>query len=200
MTGSCGSKSFAARSTPKPSPSVSRRSDRTTAGWLASRALSASRWSRASTTVCPCASSAWRSIVRSESLSSTIRIGGSADCRVRALIPRDTRDDSASVGGSPQPAGRNPRAARFLVQVGDRLLAGRDVLLQRGKLGSRLLAIALERRALCGVVTVQEIGRERVDLRLHRIGERRVVLELSLERLQTTGPVRLVFDRSVAFR
>ena len=43
MTGSCGSKSFAARNTPKPSPSVRRRSDSTTAGWLASRAASASR-------------------------------------------------------------------------------------------------------------------------------------------------------------
>ena len=35
MTGSSGSRSFAARSTPKPSPSGSRRSDSTTAGWLA---------------------------------------------------------------------------------------------------------------------------------------------------------------------
>jgi hypothetical protein len=42
MTGSSGSISFAARSTPKPSPSVSRRSESTTAGRLARSAASAS--------------------------------------------------------------------------------------------------------------------------------------------------------------
>jgi hypothetical protein len=109
MTGSSGSSSFDARSTPKPSPSVNRRSDRTTAGGVVRSAASASRWSRASMTLWPCPSSAWRSMTRSESLSSTSRIGAAA-ARARApgtrpcsplnpaAAPRSGREGASRIG------------------------------------------------------------------------------------------------------
>src|SRR4051794_17319980 len=85
---------------------------------------------------------------------------------------------------SPQPAGGNAGAARFFVQVGDRLVAGGDVLLQRCELRHRFLAFASESRALRRVVAVYEIGAQGVDFRLQRVGEGRIVLELRVERFQ----------------
>src|SRR6185503_813861 len=170
ITGSSGSASLAARSTPKPSPSVRRRSDSTTAGWLATSAASASGWSRASTTVCPCASSAWRSIVRRESLSSTMRIGGSADGRERAVIPRRYSGWRYDSRKSSEPAGRDAGPARFLFEVGDRFLTLFDALLQPRQLADRLLPVALHDRALRRIVAVDEVGGQRVDAGLHRVG------------------------------
>src|SRR5215213_3982882 len=134
-----------------------------------------------------------RSMVRSESLSSTSRIGGSADWRVRALIPRgDSRAGRGPVGRSPQPAGRNSRAARFFLNVGDRLLVVGDILFQAGEFGERLLAVALGGGALHGIVAVDDIGGQRIDPRLHRVGEVGVARQLLFGGLHPAEPVGAV--------
>src|SRR5262245_28292822 len=51
---------------------------------------------------------------------------------------------------SPEPAGRNTRAARFFFEVGDRLLPCDDLQLQAIELGDRLLTIAFDDGALSG--------------------------------------------------
>src|SRR4051812_9773457 len=184
MTGSSGSSFLAARSTPNPSPLVSRRSESTTPGRALRSAAAASVWSRASTTVCPCASSAWRSIARSESLSSTSRIGGSTEWRDRTLTCRDAL---------PQPAGRDARVARFLEQIGDRFLRVLNALRKARELRDRLLTVLPDHRALRRIVTAREVGREDVDAGLHRIGVVLIPDDPVLQTLEAGGPVLLVF-------
>src|SRR5687768_8426288 len=152
MTTTCssGSSSLAARKTPKPSPFGSLRSVRTTAGRDCWRWWSASGSSRASSTRCPCASSAWRSIPRSESLSSTRRTG------------KDRLSD---------PASRHSGFAGLSLDVGDLLLVRLDLRLHPVELGESLLALSGDDVALCRVVDVHEIGRQHVDPALKRLGK-----------------------------
>ena len=85
---------------------------------------------------------------------------------------------------SPQPAGRNARAARVFVEVGNRFLFRDDRHFQPVELGDRLLTIALDDGALRRIAAIDEIGRERVDAALKRIEVALVALELRLQLLR----------------
>src|SRR5262245_44937038 len=113
-------------------------------------------------------------MARSESLSSTSRIGGSAGDTGRGLIP------SPGGAGSPQPAGRNASAPRFFEQVLDGFLVVRNRLLEAIELGDRLASIPLDHVLLRRVVAVHEIGGQRVDAAVQGIGVRLIALELLL--------------------
>src|SRR5438874_345209 len=105
-------------------------------------------------------------------------MGGSAAWRERELwvIPR-------RAAGSAQPAGRDACAARLFFEVCEGLLVVDDGFLQLLELGERLVAILLDDAALRGVGAVDEIGGERVDLRLERPGERLIAIERVLKGL-----------------
>src|SRR5205823_1584645 len=52
--------------------------------------------------------------------------------------------------------------------------------------------IAFDVRALRGIVARGEISGEGVDFRLQRVDERRIAIELLLQRLHAAAPVRLI--------
>src|SRR5207247_630329 len=95
--------------------------------------------------------------------------------------------------GSPQPAGRNRRAARFFLEVDDRFLVVLNRLLDAIELLHRLLAIAADEVALRRIVARAEVRRQRVDARLQRLGEALVAIELRLRVFHARGPVHLIF-------
>ena len=129
--------------------------------------------------VWPCASSAWRSIARSESLSSTRRMGGSV----------------GATGRLPEPAGRHARSARFFFDCGDGVLVVLDHSLQPIELGHGFLAILPDERSLRRVVASREVGRQRVDAALQRLRIKTVAIELVESALHPRLPVRLVLAR-----
>src|SRR5947208_13760287 len=114
-----------------------------------------------------------------------------------SLCPRQSESAGRQTGGiarSPHPAGRDTRAARFFLEIGEGLLVVLNGLRQARLLCDRLDALPLDRRTLDGIVPVDEVGRERVDAGLNRVGERLITIELGLERFQAAGPVRLILD------
>ena len=141
----------------------------------------ASGWSRASMTVCPCASSAWRSIARSESLSSTSRIGGSA-ARGRELTAASRPGRRR---GAPLPRGRRSPSCR-----------PRSLFFSAVELGERLLPVAARSPARCaGSSRLTKSVVSALMRRLQRVGERLVAFELRLQLLHAAGPVGLVLRR-----
>src|SRR5579864_1518549 len=96
----------------------------------------------------PCASSACRSMARSESLSSTSRIGKSIVVRVGVIRGSELkcgwRRRCAVRESSPEPAGRHARAASFFLEVGERLFVVDDLLLQPVQLIEGLLAVSAD--------------------------------------------------------
>src|SRR5262249_26851347 len=101
---------------------------------------------------------------------------------------------AATGGRSPQPAGGNAGAARFFFEVGDRFRVVDDHLVQPLQLGERFLAVGFDGALLHRIVAVDEIGRERIDLVLDRVGEGLVAIELHAERLDLLAPVLLILD------
>ena len=145
----------------------------------------ASVWSRASMTVWPCASSAWRSIARSESLSSTRRMGGSAARRGTQL---------------PQPAGRHAGAARFFLEVGDGLLGRRrSAVFSRSSSASAFWRSAPITARCAGSSRLTKSVVERVDARLQGV-QRRSDRDRAacLQLLHAAGPVRLILDAALS--
>src|SRR5689334_13395866 len=102
-------------------------------------------------------------MVRSESLSSTIRI-----C-ARGETKRE---------GSAQPAGRNSGLARLLFDVGDHFLALLDVRLDPLEILERLLTIVGNLRTFDGIVARGEVSRQCVDTALERFREHLVPTQL----------------------
>ena len=132
---------------------------------LSAACRTASGWSRASRTAWPCRSRACRSIVRSESLSSTMRIWAGDELKARQ---------------SAQPARRHAGLARLLFDVGDLLLALLDVAASRARArrapsGDRRRSA----RAATGSSRAAKSVGERVDPALQRLGEHFVAPESS---------------------
>ena len=183
--------SLAPLRTPTPSPLTSRRSDSTRSGRASRTSRSASASSTASTTAWPCCSSAWRSIARRESLSSTSRIGA----RERGTgeeYSRGTRDEGrgttqrTSEGRSApyrsQPAGTPARRASSSRSSIAFLFASISSF-TRSNSASAFLRSVSNRAALRGIVAGGEVGPERVDLALERVE----VHLAALERLARVG-------------
>src|SRR5689334_7259332 len=95
-------------------------------------------------------------MVRSESLSSTIRI-----C-ARGETKRE---------GSAQPAGWNSGLARLLFDVADHFLALLDVRLDPLEILERLLTIIGNLRTFDGIVARGKVCRQRIDAALQRFHE-----------------------------
>src|ERR1035437_3929078 len=163
MTGSSGSSSLAARMTPKPSPRGSLRSESTTAGALARNCSMASGSSRASTTRCPFDSSARRNIMRSESLSSTIRMGD------RATAAAAVREAKWSCRSSADPAGRDVGATGVRLDLRDGLLLFGHVLLEALHVVQHLGALAPDGAALRRILARVEVARQRGHTALERL-------------------------------
>src|SRR5262245_36642893 len=94
-------------------------------------------------------------MARSESLSSTRRIG--------------TRLSD--------PARGHAGLSGFFLEVGDRLLLRLDLALDAFLLGEGALAFELDLGTLCWIVAGSEVGPERVDLALQRVGVHLAALE-----------------------
>src|SRR4051794_8960289 len=101
-------------------------------------------------TACPGRSRACRSMVRSDSLSSTIRIWAGALTRRRL----------------PEPAGRNAGPARLFLDVVDPLLQVDDLGADPLHFDDRLLAIVRDAGPLIRIVAADEVGHQPVDPRL----------------------------------
>ena len=130
-------------------------------------AASASGWSRASTTGWPCDSSARRSIVRSESWSSTRR----------TTARRRRRPTAGTRAQRSQPAGTPALRASSSI-AGDRLGLRRRSRAARVRVRRRALArFCSMHGSLRRIVAVHEVGRQRVDAGLQRVGERVGALE-----------------------
>ena len=128
MTGSSGSSSLAARSTPKPSPSGSRRSDSTRPGRDDAQHLHR------------------LGLVARLDDGVPLRLERVAQHRPQRVLVLDEEDGriGRSVGPLAQPARRHAGAARFFFEVGDGLLRVDDRVLEPVELGEGLLAIGLD--------------------------------------------------------
>src|SRR6478752_5397232 len=121
-------------------------------------------------TACPGRSRACRSMARSESLSSTIRIWAGAFTRRRL----------------PEPAGGNAGSARLFLDVVDPLLQVDDLGANPIHLDNRLLPIDRDAGPLIRIVAADEVGRQPVDPRLQRV-EQNLVAVQTLARLVDAG-------------
>src|SRR5438552_5224367 len=129
-------------------------------------------------TLWPWPAMARRSMVRSESLSSTRRMGGKLS----------------------QPAGRRAGLPGFFLNVVDRFGLFVDVLADAILLSARGLAVVFHHRSLRGVARVGKVGIERVQSALERIEQHLVVRQGIARRPNTGSPVLLVLRRLIGCR
>ena len=174
----------AARRTPKPSPSGSRRSDSTTAGRLAQQR-----------------GIGFRLVARFDD-GVALRLERMAQHGAQRILVLDEQDGRigggraraahrSQPGGTPARRASSSRSAMRLLVVCDGLLQPARAR-RRAFWRSRSIDGALRR-----VVAVDEVGGQRVDARLR--SPRRdssSLVDLVLQRFQAAGPVRLVFGRS----
>ena len=115
--------------------------------------------------------------------------------RAQRVLVFDEEDRCAAAAArSPsQPARRDAGLARFFLDVGDGLGLLGDFFLHAIELGDRALPLELELRALRRVVAVDEVGGERVDPALQRVGENLAALERGTRGVDPRAPVRLIF-------
>ena len=180
ITGSSGSSSLAARSTPKPSPSGSRRSDSTTPGRVALQG-----------------GDRFRLIARFDD-GVALRLEREAQHRAQRVLVLDQQN---------RRIGRAPRASAHRSQPGGTpalrasssrsaiaFLSSSTLFCRRSSSLSALLAVALDDGALRRIVRADEIGGQRIDAALHRVGEHLVALELALQLLHAPRPVGLILS------
>src|SRR5688572_12904768 len=118
----------------------------------------------------PCIASL--SIVRRESLSSTRRMESATRRYVLA-----------------KPAGRNIGAARLFFDVGNRFRELGDVGPHAILLRNRGEPLLLNQRTLRRIAHIDELGVERIDLVLQRVGKRLAALEPVARARETIAPV-----------
>ena len=152
MTGSSESRSLTARSTPMPSPFGNRKSDRTRAGWESRSAAAASG-----------------SIAGLDDVVA-LRLERELQHRAQRVFVFDEEDRGRSRART-QPAGGHAGATGFVLDRRNRLGLLVEFLLDPFELGERRLAIGFNLRPLRRVVAIGEIGRQRIDAALQRIGE-----------------------------
>src|SRR4051812_44180867 len=98
--------------------------------------------------------------------------------------------------GLSQPARRDAALSRILFGVADGLFVVFDLLLQASELVDRRLALRADLRTLRRVVPVHEIGGQRVDAGLQRVGIDLIALSGFAQSAHPLRPVRLaVFVR-----
>ena len=184
MTGSSGSSSLAARSTPKPSPSGSRRSDSTTPGRLAlQRRFGFGLIARFDDGV------PLRFERVAQHRAQRVLVLDEQDRGIGELAGRDAH--RSQPGGTPARRASSSRSAMAFLRV------LRRSCFSRSSSAIDFLTVPLDHGALRRIVAVHEVGRQRVDAGLHRVGVVLVARELVLQRLEPAGPVGLILDRSL---
>ena len=160
ITGSSASTSLAARSTPMPSPLGRRRSDSTSAGWE-----SRERGDRFG-------------LVAGLDDVMALRLERELEHRAqRVLVFDEENRGRAHAPGRSQPDGTPARrASSSIAVIALRLIV--DFLLDALELGQRRLAVGFDLRPLRRVVAIDEVGRQRVDAALQRVGEDLRAVEL----------------------